>query len=130
MVSVVSVTKWLDGMDHLFAGGIGELDWPESADKANIDFLFGDYEGLWPHPLKSTHAWQGRVEHVSCVVSKGLGGRIGSSAAAGGGGLVMRQCIVGKPELVAVRGDTCAGPGDSDCSGLCRRHRHRHAYAP
>lgn len=48
MVSVVSVARWLDGMDHLFAGGVGELDWPDSADKANIDFLFGDYEGWWP----------------------------------------------------------------------------------
>ena len=44
-ITVKSLVEWLTGMDHLFAGGMDELDWPEKADKANVDFFFGDFGG-------------------------------------------------------------------------------------
>lgn len=43
-ITVKSLVEWLTGMDHLFAGGMDELDWPEKADKANMDFFFGVFE--------------------------------------------------------------------------------------
>jgi hypothetical protein len=43
-VTLKNLASFLDGMDHLFAGGTDELDWPESADKKNVDFLFGEFE--------------------------------------------------------------------------------------
>ena len=42
-MTVESIVWWFTGMDHLFAGGMDELDWPDKADKANVDFLFGDF---------------------------------------------------------------------------------------
>lgn len=43
-ITLMNVASFLDGMDHLFAGGTDELDWPEFADKKNVDFFFGAYD--------------------------------------------------------------------------------------